>query len=125
MTIRLLTRDDAAQYQKLRLLSLQEAPQAFLSTYQDEVTFNTEVYAKHLEWSLRPPFLGYFGVFEGRQLIGYIQVTSPLLQKQEHIVLLYNLYIDAKHQRQGLATQLLNEIFGILKASGKIERVYV
>lgn len=124
-SIRLLTRKDAHEYQQLRLKSLQESPEAFLSDHDKEASFSTEIYANHLDWSLHPPFLGYFGIFINGKLAGYVQINKTMLDKQEHIVFINNLYILSEFQHHGLGSELLNYCLDLLKNNNAAERAFV
>ncbi len=123
--IRLLTREDAAEYHVLRLKSLHSAPEAFLSDYKTEAQYHTEVYANHLDWAYHPPYLGYYGIFVKGVLAGYVQISKSMLEKQDHIVFINNLYIDGQYRHQGLASQLLNHVFGLLRQANVAERALV
>jgi len=125
MTIRLLTSQDASEYQHLRLQSLKESPEAFLSDYKTEAEYATQVFANHLQWSYHPPYLGYFGVFENNKLVGYVQISKTMLDKQNHVIFINNLYIDSHYQRRGFASQLLSYIFELLKKNKVAERAFV
>ncbi len=125
MTIRLLTNKDAAEYQRLRLKSLQESPEAFLSHHETEKGYATQIFANHVQWSYHPPYLGYFGIFDKERLVGYVQVSKTMLEKQDHIVFINNLYIDSDYQRQGAASQLLEYVFQLLKEHNVAERAFV
>jgi RimJ/RimL family protein N-acetyltransferase len=124
-SIRLLTRDDAAEYQKLRLHSLEESPAAFLSTFDNETKLHEEVFADHLDMTYHPPHLGYFGIFVGERLAGYVQISKNYLEKQDHIVFANNLYISPDFRGQGLAVQLFEFVFLTLKNSEHIERIFL
>ena len=125
ITIRLLTRTDGAAYQRLRLESLQQNPEAFLSTFENESKLHERTFADHLDWAYHPPHHGYFGIFVKNELAGYVQVSKTFLDKQEHIVFLNNLYVSPKFRRQHLADQLLEHVFKELHASEYIERVFL
>jgi RimJ/RimL family protein N-acetyltransferase len=125
--IRLLNREDAPEYQQLRLESLQENPSAFLSTFDNEAKLHEEVYADHLDASYHPPHLGYFGIFVGEEgkLIGYIQISKNYLEKQEHIVFANNLYISPTFRGKGYAKLLFEKVFEMLKNTEHVERVFL
>jgi RimJ/RimL family protein N-acetyltransferase len=124
-TIRLLTREDGPLYQKLRLLSLQEQPQVFLSTYDTEEKLHEERFSDHLDWAYHPPHFGYFGLFVKDELVGYIQTSKSFLEKQSHVAFMSNLYLIPQVRGQGLAQYLLDHIFKLLKSSEHIERLYL
>lgn len=125
ISIRLLTREDGPTYQKLRLLSLKESPDAFLSTFDNEAKLHEKVFADHLDWAYHPPHLGYFGIFIHGELAGYVQVSKTYLDKQDHIVMMNNLYVDPKFRKKNLASQLFEHVFEVLKKSSAIERIFL
>ncbi len=125
ISIRLLTRDDGAAYQKLRLQSLQESPKAFLSTYENEEKLHAKVFSDHLDWAYHPPHHGYFGIFVNGELAGYVQVSKTYLDKQNHIVMMNNLYVAPQFRQKNFASQLFQYVFDVLKNSEYIERVYL
>ncbi len=130
-TIRLLTREDGPIYQQLRLQSLQNDPEAFLSTFENEKKFHENVFSDHLDWAYHPPLYGYFGIFvknnsgESDVLAGYVQVSKTYLDKQEHVAVLNNLYIAPQFRKKGFASILFRYVFDELKKSDKIERLFL
>jgi ribosomal protein S18 acetylase RimI-like enzyme len=123
--IRLLTKEDGADYQQLRLESLQTNPDAFLSSYEAEEQLDESTFANHLEWAYHPPTFGYFGIFVGGKLAGYVQASKSFLDKEKHICSLNNVYISKEFRKQGLATKLLNYVTDLLKREAGIERVFL
>jgi ribosomal protein S18 acetylase RimI-like enzyme len=119
-----MTREDGTAYQALRLESLRENPQAFLSTFETENQLHETVFADHLDAAYHPPHLGYFGIFINDELAGYVQIATSYLEKQKHIVFLNNLYVGLRFRRHKYATQLLNHVFAELHAAG-VERIYL
>ena len=128
MLIRLLTKADGNTYQKLRLESLANDPAAFLTTLESEKKLHEDVFANHIDWSYHPPYFGYLGIFVGNdntELAGYLQVSQNFLEKQGHIAAINNVYLSPRWRGRGLATQLFEYVFHLLKESGHIERVYL
>jgi ribosomal protein S18 acetylase RimI-like enzyme len=124
-TIRLLNRDDGQKYQQLRLESLQQNPESFLSTYQNESHLPEKSFANHVEWAYHPPHFGYFGIFVEGDLAGYVQVAKTFLEKQEHIACINNLYISPRFRGRGLAKELFQYIHALLAKDGRVERLYL
>lgn len=124
-TIRLLTGKDAEAYQVLRLKSLRDFPEAFLSDPATEETYDLQIYVNHLNWSHHPPYLGYFGIFIGDVLAGYVQVSKSMLDKQDHVVFLNNVYVDSNFQERGLGSMLMNHVFNMLKNEHVAERAFI
>ena len=123
--IRLLTKHDGAEYQALRLESLQINPEAFLSSYETESALHDAVFADHLDWAYHPPYYGYFGVFIDDELAGYLQSAKNFLEKQDHIAYLYNLYVAKRYRHRGLAQLLITHVTEILQNQAKVERVFL
>ncbi len=125
MTIRLLTRADGPLFQKLRLESLGDSPQAFMSTLEAENKLHEDQFGEHLDWAFHPPHFGYFGLFIEDQLVGYVQAGKTFLEKQNHVAQINNLYITPNFRGKGLAKQLVQYVLDQLRASEKVERVYL
>lgn len=114
-TFRLLTNQDAAAFQALRLKSLTVNPDAFLSTLYGEQQKPTVRFSQELVFaSLKPPY-GYYGCFVEQTLVGYVQINNSGLAKQAHVAFLYNLFFDPAYRGQGHASQLMSELIDVLK----------
>jgi RimJ/RimL family protein N-acetyltransferase len=116
--IRLLTRSDAQQYRNLRLQALMTDPEMFLSTYDTEHKRPALSFEYEVSDAIAHPGFGYYGVFDGDQLVAFCQVAPSYLAKQPHVAFLYNLYVDPNHRGKGIATNLLTEILTMLKTDG-------
>ncbi len=125
MNIRLLTGQDGADYQILRLRSLQTNPEAFLSTYEAEAAKHEISFSNELHYAYSPPYFGYYGCFEGERLIGFCLVQQSYLNKQDHVAFLYNLYIDPMFRGQKVATQLLAHAINQLSHHESVERLFL
>jgi RimJ/RimL family protein N-acetyltransferase len=125
LDIRLLIRDDGADYQALRLESLQINPEAFLSTFEAEEKLHESAFEDHLDWAYHPPAFGYFGIFVDEKLVGYVQASKNYLEKQKHITSLNNLYISKDFRKQGLATILINFVLQMLQGHEGIQSAFL
>lgn len=126
MNTRLLTRNDAQQYKDLRLQALRVAPECFLATYQQEAKKNINDFGWELSSCLRSATEGYYGVFEDNQLIAYLQASKTGLQKQDHIIFLFNLYVSIDHRRKKIAHHLVQHIITqIIKNDLEVEIIRV
>jgi RimJ/RimL family protein N-acetyltransferase len=123
--IRLLTRADGPAYSQLRLRSLQEDGDVFLSSFDTESQLHEDAFASHLDYTYHPPHFGYFGIFVEEKLAGYVQVGKTYLDKQEHIALMNNLYIAPEYRGLGLAKKVFAHVFDLLEKSEKVERLYL
>jgi ribosomal protein S18 acetylase RimI-like enzyme len=127
-TIRRLTGQDGPLYQHLRLVALQQNPEAFLSVYEAEVKKAPTAFADELEYALAFPSYGYYGIFDTEQnnaLVAFGQISKSFLAKQKHIAWVYNLFVDSAYRRRGLARTLLEHMEKEVMAAEKIELCFV
>lgn len=127
---RLLTRSDGAAFRRLRLLSLEKDAYAFMSSFDAESRLHEKHFENHLDWAYHPPLLGYYGIFSDEQmapssLIGYAQLTTPFLAKQNHVGQLNNVYVEPSWRGKGAAKALIQYIQEKVHTSGEIEQVYL
>jgi|GEM_PF-465644 len=125
LTFRTLTAADAPEYQRLRLESLVQNPENFLSTFESEKNRRLENFEQDLEGAKFGPVYGYHGIFQDNQLLGYLQIDTSFLPKQRHLAFLYSLYISATARRQGLAKKLCHYVLGLLKSQTQVELIYL
>jgi ribosomal protein S18 acetylase RimI-like enzyme len=125
VTVRFLDRKDGAAYQTLRLESLQQNPNAFLTLHDTEAQLKQDLFTNHLVNSYHPPYFGFFGIFVDKRLVGYAQVSDSVFEKQRHIADIYNVYISPTFRKKGLALLLFQFIFDLLKQSNRIERIFL
>lgn len=103
MEIRTLTEDDAAEYQAVRLRSLQEHPEAFGASYEEEKGTPLERVADQLKGSPS------FGAFVEGNLIGIASLFRFPRAKSRHRAILGGMYVCPEARGQGAGTYLLNE----------------
>jgi GNAT superfamily N-acetyltransferase len=109
-SIRRLNPADATAYRALRLRALQEHPEAFTSSFEEEE-------AKPLHWSLErlnTPNARFWGAFSAAatartqtQLQGMIGLQSETRQQNRHKATVVGMYVAPEVARQGLAKALL------------------
>lgn len=124
MPIRPLTQLDGEQYRLLRLTALQTNPQAFLASFEQEVSKSAASFGRELELTQQEPIFGYYGLFASplnpaaehsnhtlaTTLVGFVQLGSAYFAKQQHIAYLYNLYVAPEARNQGNASLLLTYV---------------
>ena len=107
MTVRQLTADDAAAYQTIRLLALQESPTAFSASYADEVSRSPSDIATRVT----PASDGshcVFGAFVCDRLAGILAFVRPQRAKLLHCAELFGMYVVPEFRRRGLAGALVD-----------------
>jgi ribosomal protein S18 acetylase RimI-like enzyme len=125
VSISRLSAHDAQQFMELRLLALQTDPDAYLSTFESESGKTTDDFARELEYAKGLGYLGYYGVWSSGQddssdrlLIGYCQIATTFLAKQEHVLMIHNLYVKQDFRGRGLAKKLIDYLLGLAKTRG-------
>lgn len=104
MHVRTLRPEDAAEYQALRLRGLKEAPTAFASSYEDEISTPVTEIARRLH----PKDSGaIFGAFTEGRLVGLAGIEREAMTKLSHKAYLWGMYVAPEYQRTGLGSSLL------------------
>lgn len=106
ITVRNLDGADAARFRSLRLHCLQSAPEAFGSSYEEEV--NRDISEVRTRLEARPNVV--FGAFAGDMLIGLAGfAVSPSLKKR-HIGLLWGVFVDPAWRGHELGKRLTQAV---------------
>ncbi len=108
MIVRQLTAADAAQWRELRLQALQDAPTAFSSSYEDEVSRTTEQIAERIATGGSNTV--YFGAFEGDVLIGSVIYNRNTGIKTRHRAMLVAMYTAPEARGKGIGKALVNAL---------------
>jgi ribosomal protein S18 acetylase RimI-like enzyme len=106
MTIRMLDAGDAAAYQRLRLLALEESPTAFSASHADEVGRSLDDVAARV----RPAPDGsicMMGAFVGDELAGFVALIHPQRAKLRHGAEIAGMFVAPEQRRHGMGRWLL------------------
>jgi ribosomal protein S18 acetylase RimI-like enzyme len=105
ISIRPLVRDDAPQWQRLRLEALRAHPTAFAASYEEAARQDLADFAARI-----PPPEGrsvLFGAFHGGILSGSTGVHVHETLKQRHKAQLWGMYVAPSVRRHGVGASLL------------------
>lgn len=117
-TYHLLTPADAEAFRWLRIYALEHNPDAFLADLASEESKSVARFSQEIAFScLQQPF-GYYGCVVAGKLVGYVQISTSGLAKQQHVAFLYNLFFHPEYRGQGLARGLVNHVTEILRQHG-------
>ena len=120
MLVRTLQPEDAAEYQALRLRGLSEAPSAFASSYEEEVTTPIAEIARRLQ----PRDSGaIFGAFAEGKLVGLAGVERESMNKLSHKAYLWGMYVSPEHRKSGVGALLLQQALQYAWQSLKVVQV--
>ena len=95
---------DWREFQKLRLEALQECPDNFSSSFEEEVKNTEEKLIKTLDDNY------IIGAFDHDDLIAMVAFYKLNLRKIEHKGIIWGLYLKKTYRSNGIASELLNEI---------------
>lgn len=101
MSIRQLKIDDWKIWKEIRLRALKDFPEAFGSSYEEELKFSEARFKEGLIKS------DIFGSFESGNLIGVAGFFSLTNLKTKHRGVLFGLYVEKDFRGKGVASELI------------------
>lgn len=106
MELRILKPTDANNYRSIRLEALQDSPEAFASSYEEEKSRQVEKYMKSFQ--SKDSFT--IGAFENGKLFGIITLIKEPLFKLRHKANIVAMYVRPEKRGIGLGKYLLTEV---------------
>ena len=104
MQVRPLSPQDASAFADMRLRGLQECPEAFASSYEEEV--GTPIH--EIEDRLKPRTDAViFGAFDGADLCALVGLQRESMAKLAHKAFIWGMYVAPEARGQGVGTLLL------------------
>jgi ribosomal protein S18 acetylase RimI-like enzyme len=120
LLVRRLVPDDAGRLQALRLRGLQELPEAFASSYEDERDKPIADVAATLVVNADR---AVFGAFDVDELVGVVGLRRETLRKLAHKAIVNGLYVAASHRGRGIGRKLFKAIFSHAHTLGGIRQL--
>ena len=121
--IRSLTSKDAAAFQVLRLRSLRESPEAFGSSYDEEVSRPLTAVGERLEAALTPHARVVFGALADGTLIGVVGCAQESRVKTRHKAVIWGMYVTPEARGQGVGRALLDRVVAEARRWPNVERI--
>ena len=104
MHIRALAPSDAASFQALRLRGLQECPEAFASSYEEEIDTPLEA----IEMRLQPkPESVILGALQGTELCAIVGLQRESMAKLAHKSFIWGVYVAPEARGKGIGTEVM------------------
>ncbi|HEX2907228.1 MAG TPA: GNAT family N-acetyltransferase [Phototrophicaceae bacterium] len=119
MEVRTLTENDAAAYLTVRLRSLQEHPEAFGASYDEEQGMPLEKVAALLTSADSPTF----GAFMDGALVGIATLWRYPRVKTHHRAMLTGMYVAAEVRGQGIGQALIEAVLAYARTCSGLEDV--
>jgi ribosomal protein S18 acetylase RimI-like enzyme len=114
LEIRPLVATDAPAYRALRLRGLREHPDAFTSSYEEDVQQPLQVTEARLA-SVRQTF---WGAFRGGELAGVVGLERETRAKNRHKAHVVGMYVAPEAAGRGLGAQLLQALLARCREEG-------
>lgn len=122
MEIRQLTGKDAESYYSLRLEALQNNPEAYAVSVEEEKNNSVEKYKQKFE-SANHSFT--YGAFDGEELVGIVTLTKEKLTKLRHRANIFSLYVKEEKRGHSIGRKLLAAAIEKAKELEQIEQVHL
>lgn len=119
MITKILTAQDASVYQNLRLEALQNHPEAFGSSYEEEKDYPIDTIAHRLE----SQGLYVVGYFDHEKLVGIAALVQESKLKLKHKANIFSVYVLPAKRGQGMGKQLIIEVINQARLLKGIEQL--
>ncbi len=106
ISIRILTSDDAERFQQLRLHGLKATPEAFGSSFEEEVDLHSSEIRRRLDALPN----AVFGAFADNKLVGVAGFAANPKTKQKHKGQLWGVYVDEGWRGRQLGKRLTQAV---------------
>lgn len=104
MHIRALTPQDAGAFHAFRLRGLKESPEAFASSYEEELGIPIEEVERRLVPKADSVI---FGAFQGAELCALVGLQRETMTKLAHKSSIWGLYVAPEMQGRGIGAQIM------------------
>src|SRR5438128_9303769 len=123
--IRPLGASDAAAYQAVRLRGLRESPEAFGSTYEEEVGFSVDVVAARITPNGAPACRVVLGAFDGDVLVGITGCAQEAKAKMRHKAVIWGMYVAPEARGQRVGRRLLERAIEEARSWPNVDRMTI
>ena len=123
LRIRPLAPADADAYQDLRLRGLREAPEAFGSTFEEDVELAHDVVAERLAHILTPHASVVLGAWRDATLLGFVGAVQHAKHKTRHTAFVWGMYVTPEARGEGIGRLLMDALLAEVRCWPEVERL--
>ena len=105
--IRKLTAKDVTAFQSLRLSALEESPEAFAASHEDEATLPVDVVAGRIAPGHDPSTFVLGAFTPDGELAGVLGFYQETPRKMRHVGVFWGMYVSPGMRRHGIARELV------------------
>ena len=117
MKIRLLTQDDWKIWRQFRLEALQNSPENFGSSYEEELNWSNTDFQEALNKNT------IFGAFDNHAIIACAGFYSLIHLKTKHRGVIWGMYTRPEYRGRGIASALIQAV--ITYASSRVAQLHL
>lgn len=121
MEIRRLSGADAEVYRCIRLEGLKLNPEAFGSSFEEELDYSVGVYCDRLDSEVAYTY----GAFAGATLIGVVTLVQESKRKMHHRANIFGMYVTPGFRGQSAGKELMQAVIRKASELKKIEQIYL
>jgi ribosomal protein S18 acetylase RimI-like enzyme len=121
--IRQLTATDAAAFQAIRLRALRESPEAFGSTYAEEVDRPLAAVAARLAVDPATSVVLAASLADGAPLVGMVGCYRESGYKRRHVGVVWGLFVAPEARGRGLGHALLSTLVSRVRTWPELEQL--
>ncbi|MEM5018438.1 GNAT family N-acetyltransferase [Metabacillus indicus] len=114
MNIRILNGHDAAAYRGIRLEGLKSSPEAFGSSYEEELLYTIDFFKARLD----AEHTFTFGAFDGDALAGVVTLVPETKAKLKHKASIFAMFVSPAYRGKGIGRKLMKSA---IKHAGQLE----
>ena len=121
MEIRRLNGGDAEGYRILRHEALLKNPEAFSSSFEDEMNYEASVYRQRLDNESTYTF----GAFDANQLVGVVTLVPEGKVKLKHRANIFAMYVTSSQRGRGTGRELVKTAIQQAEELTSVEQIHL